>query len=423
LCELEELIQDYLVCSDAQGILLTLWILHTYTYRATDLTPYLNISSPIEASGKSTCMTILRGLCARPWWAAGVSSSAFKHKLLAEHPTVLLDNWHTVFRASDQHQLTGFLLSGCDRTRDLGTGQPTSEGKFTTDGLQTFCPKAFAGLESLPPSLARRSLPIVLQRRKPQEVVKSALRLLLPENTHKFTSWMQAFAERNFNFISHNFDSYEGLSHTLPGYTPHQQEISRVLIALANLVGGYWPARACEALQTIFRQQHQREVSPLHLLSDIRDAFAHHGNPERIFTAEVLDYLHSLDHRTWYEWSKNGDPMTAHALSRLLRKSFNIYSRRQRRGKDKSRGYQLSDFLEAWERYLPYPNQHSSQQNQALSQCPTSNPRMKKKAAQAHPIANAKGNGVSATAENKVRKHPSQCRSRDRSRINRAPTR
>ena len=138
-------------------------------------------------------------------------------------------------------------------------------------------------------------------------------------------------------------------------------------------IGGHWPEKARTALQEIFQEQHDREPSLLHLLSDIRDAFAHHHNPQRIFTVELLDYLHGLDHRTWHEWSTKGQPMTPHALSLMLRKSFNIYSRSQRRGKDKRRGYQQSDFIEAWERYLPAPNKHPSQQNQGLSQCPTSN--------------------------------------------------
>jgi hypothetical protein len=45
--------------------------------------------------------------------------------------------------------------------------------------------------------------------------------------------------------------------------------------------------------------------------------------------------------------------MTAHTLSSLLRKHFNIYSRSQRRDKQKRRGYQQSDFTDAWQRYLP----------------------------------------------------------------------
>jgi len=218
------------------------------------------------------------------------------------------------------------------------------------------------------------------------------------------------------------FYKYQDEKHNLPGFSPHQQDSSCVLLALADTIGGHWPEKARAALQEIFQEQHHREPSLIPLLSDIRDAFAHHRHPQRIFTAELLDYHHSLDQRTWYEWNKNGGPLTAHALSRLLRK-FSIYSRSQRRGTDKRRGYQLSDFLEAWERYLPHPNQHSNQQKQALSQCPTSNTGMNTKTAKAktiaiaraHPIATAKANVVSATAENKVGKHPSRCRTKDRS--------
>jgi hypothetical protein len=318
-------------------------------------------------------MTILRALCAQPWWAAGVSPSTLTRKIIADRPTVLLDNWHTTFRGSDKQQITGFLLSGCANLQGFTLLESDYRGGFSTREVATFCPKAFAGLESLPPSLARRSIPIVLQRLKSQDSIASTFWLFVPENTEPLTSKMQAWVKQHFDELTSKFEEYEITTPALPGLSPHQQDCSNVLIALADTLGGHWPHKVRAALQEIFRQQQDREVSPIELLSDIRDAFAHHHNPERIFTAEVLDYLHSLDHRTWHEWNKNGAPMTAHALSRMLRKSFNIYSRSQRRGKDKRRGYQQSDFLEAWERYLPAPNPHPSQENQALSQCPTSN--------------------------------------------------
>src|SRR5205807_6889635 len=130
------------------------WLLHTYTYKSAPITPYLNISSPVEESGKSTCITILRSLCAQPWWAAGTSPSALKKKVINEHPTVLLDNWHTIFRGADKQQMTGFLLSGCDNPKHFYDEGSQKEPEHT------FCPKAFAGMEPLPPTLARRSIPI-----------------------------------------------------------------------------------------------------------------------------------------------------------------------------------------------------------------------------------------------------------------------
>jgi hypothetical protein len=374
---LEALIRQHLVCNDHQSAVLALWILHTYTYRSTPLTPYLNISSRVEESGKSTCMAILRRLCARPWWAAGVSRSAFTRKITSDQPTVLLDNWQTVFSSSDKTQITGFLLNGCDqapnldhdhcaevsRSNDLNypiTNLPNYQIQNAANPIDSFCPKAFAGQESLPSTLSRRSIPIVLQRRKPDEIVKRAGSLLAPGATHKFTSWMQEWARANRKQIETTFENSESQSPGLPGLSPHQQQAANVLIALAATVGGGWSQKARAALPEVFKDAQQRELAPLHLLSDIRDAFAHHGNPERIFTAELLDYLHGLDHRIWHEWGKKGEPMTPHALSVILRKSFKIYSRSQRRGEHKLRGYQRSDFLEAWERYLSTVNPQSA---------------------------------------------------------------
>ncbi len=353
---LESTIAQYLVCSPAQRSVLALWILHTYTFQAAHFTPYLNIYSPLEESGKSTCMAILRSFCASPWWASGVSPAIFKRRISVGHPTVLLDNWQTVFRGSDKNQFTGFLLNGCDQARDVASFDHLSETS-TANLWQTFCPKAFAGLESLPLSLARHSIPIVLQRRKPHETVKSTFNLLVPGSTAKLTSWMERWAQDHEERVATTFDGYELEGPMLPGLSPHQQNCARALLALAEAIGGHWPQKARDALMEIFIDYNKGQVSPTQLLSDIRGAFARRGNQERIFTAELLEDLHDLDDRTWHEYGKSGKPMTAHSLSAVLRKNFGIYSRSQRRGQEKLRGYQLSDFLEAWERYLPPPSQ------------------------------------------------------------------
>ncbi len=349
---LESTIARYLVCSPAQRSVLALWILHTYTFQAAHFTPYLNIYSPLEESGKSTCMAILRSFCARAWWASGVSPAIFKKRISVGHPTVLLDNWQTVFRGSDKNQFTGFLLNGCDQARDVASFDHLSETS-TANLWQTFCPKAFAGLESLPPSLARHSIPIVLQRRKPLEIVKSTFNLLVPGSTGKLTSWMQRWAQDHEERVATTFDGYELEGPMLPGLSPHQQNCARALLALAETIGGHWPQKARDALMEIFDDYNKSQSSPTQLLSDIRGAFARRGNQERIFTAELLEDLHDLDDRTWREYGKSGKPLAPQALSRILGPCFNIYSRSQRRGEEKLRGYQQSDFQEAWEQYLP----------------------------------------------------------------------
>jgi len=349
--KLEKLISAFLVCSDDQRAILALWILHTYCYRASSTTPYLNIFSPVEESGKSVCLGVLRGLCAQPWWASGVPSSTLTRKIIADRPTVLLDNWHTTFRGSDKQQITGFLLTGCRNFQPFSLMEGSSRSGFCTREVEVFCPKAFAGMSSLPPTLAQRSIPIVLQRRKPHQIVSPVVALLHQDITRPFTSWMEDWARDHLLEVRNNtIDTDHGKS--LLGLSPHQQDSAQALLGLAETIGGHWLQKARVALLNIFREQAEKEASSVQLLSDVRDAFAHHHHPERIFTAEILEYLHSLDHRTWNEWSK-GQPMTAQALSTLLRKPFNISSRSQRRGSRKARGYQQADFADAWERYLP----------------------------------------------------------------------
>ncbi len=354
LVDLEKTISNHLVCTEAQRTVLALWILHTYACSNVFLTPYLNIYSPVEESGKTTCLAVLRALCAQPWWAGGTSPSAFKRKLAAEATTVLLDNWQTLFRASDKHPMTGFLLNGCDFVPDLCAHLERRE-KHKVEAC-SFSPKAFAGSESLPPALARRSIPIVLQRRKPAEKVIPLPYLMLSPKTAKLTSAMQAWAKDHQAEVT--LAHAKCSTQLMLSLSPHQQESARVLLAIAAVIGGDWPVKAHDALKEIFDDYNEGQSSATQLLSDIRDTFIKHGNPEILFTNELLPSLHDLDHRTYDQWNKKGDPMTAHALARFLDQHFKIHPSTLRRGKkdgkeQRLKGYQRADFQEAWERYLP----------------------------------------------------------------------
>ncbi len=347
--QLEDFISEFLVCSDSQRAILALWILHTYCYQVSLSTPYLNIYSCVEQSGKSVCLAVLRGLCANPWWASGIPVSTLTRKTVADRPTVLLDNWHTTFRGNDKHQITGFLLNGCQDFQSF-----TLLEKGSAREVNLYCPKAFAGMTSLPPSLAQRCIPIALQRLKPHQEVTPVFITLAKQTTQPYTSWMQNWTRDHLEAIRKNTIGC-CYRKSLPSLSPHQQDYAQTLLGLAETISGQWPQKVRAALLEILKEEQDREASSVQLLSDVRDAFAHHQNSGRIFTHELLEYLHSLDHRTWHEWNK-GQPMTAHSLSSLLRKHFNIYSRSQRRDKQKRRGYQQSDFVEAWERYLPAQN-------------------------------------------------------------------
>ena len=60
-----------------------------------------------------------------------------------------------------------------------------------------------------------------------------------------------------------------------------------------------------------------------------------------------------MEDRPWPEW-KSGKPLTQNALARLLR-SFGIYPDTIRIGETTAKGYLLSQFKDAFDRYLNSP--------------------------------------------------------------------
>ncbi len=61
--DISALIRQYLFCSEDQLTVLTLWVVHTYGFEYFPVTPYLNIFSPENQSGKTVCMQLLHLLC------------------------------------------------------------------------------------------------------------------------------------------------------------------------------------------------------------------------------------------------------------------------------------------------------------------------------------------------------------------------
>src|SRR2546423_837330 len=142
LAQVRDFIGKYLVCSDDQRTLLALWVLHTWCYRSFTTTPYLDIRSADQGCGKTICIQVLNVLCRRPWLAAGAPLQSLSEKVLAHDFTILLDDWHTIFRPSDNQPIVGLLVRGA---RDYQYTDPDRHALWIPEALDAFCPKAFAG--------------------------------------------------------------------------------------------------------------------------------------------------------------------------------------------------------------------------------------------------------------------------------------
>jgi hypothetical protein len=122
-------------------------------------------------------------------------------------------------------------------------------------------------------------------------------------------------------------------------------------LAIADLVGGDWPARARRAAVALSGTVEEDEESRgVQLLMDLRTIFTAAGMPEAIFTSELLEKLNERDESPWGTWH-NGHGLRPHDLARLLR-PFAISPHQVRIGEQSKKGYRSEQLGDPWARYL-----------------------------------------------------------------------
>ena len=342
MSRLTALLREYLVCSDAQLTILALWIVHTHCFIHSTVTPYLDIYSAERQCGKTICLQLLHALCAEPWLATAPSAFVLSQKVLGATPTVLVDDRH-ISLASERQSVIGLLTNGCRRDLPYTVWR---QGRLLQ--LNAFSPKAFAGLGRLQPSLADRSIPIRLERKRPADSVKRLIVDHLAEEASPLLHWLECWALDAANPVRES--STAPLQ--LRGLSPRQSDCAEPLVSVALALGGPWPEKIAAALAAVFSVlQPELGSDAIQLLSDVRDAFIHHNHPEQLPTRELLAWLSDREDRPWSRWPKKS---AAQRLGCLLWSTFQISSRKLREDTHSTPwGYRKCDFLDAWQRYLP----------------------------------------------------------------------
>ncbi len=352
LSQVSGFIGRYLQCSDHQRTVLALWVLHTYCFYTAQVTPYLSIQSTHKQSGKTLCLQLLNLLCEDPALTSGFTVSNLTLRMKLEPvATLLLDECQGTVgtRARSKAPALRALLAG---SYHLGLGYTGA-----VEDHNVFCPKAFAGRGQLPEELADRSLPIILEPLASRDGADAAASKRVERfHLRQATQDAEPLQQRLSAWAEQNLPALEKLppypeEDFPPNFSHRRQDLCEPLLQLAAMVGGEWPTRARQALTAIFEQEAAFHLqTSLQLLAAVRDCFAHHAYPERLSTAVLLEWMHSLPERPWDVDGR----LSAHTLARLLA-AFEIRPRLQRIGSaNPARGYQLEDFKEPWQKHLGF---------------------------------------------------------------------
>ena len=158
--EVAAFVRQYVVLTEDQLVVLSLWIVHAHAFKAAETTPYISIRSVEKRSGKTRTLEVIEHLVPDPLRTENISVAALAHSIEAG-ATLLLDEADTIFgrgRASEtQEMLSGVLDSGYRVNGSYGRMAGTG-AKMYPRRLRTFSPKVLSGRGKLPGTLDDRSI-------------------------------------------------------------------------------------------------------------------------------------------------------------------------------------------------------------------------------------------------------------------------
>ena len=196
LAALTQAFRRYIALPPAADIALALWVLHTWTFDAGDISPFMMLVSPTRRCGKTNTLTVLHYLSCRSELASNITGPALFRCIELSRPTLLIDEADTFVR--DNEELRGILNAGHTKVGAYVKRTVEINGDHQPRRFSTWAPKAIATIGSLADTLEDRAIVVRLRRKPPGAKVE---RLRLRDN-----EWFAALRSQAARWAQDNFD-------------------------------------------------------------------------------------------------------------------------------------------------------------------------------------------------------------------------
>jgi putative DNA primase/helicase len=338
LQELTAFFTQYAVLPTCAATALALWTVHCHCFTTWRITPRMHIKSAVKGSGKSTVLELLGYVVPKPLETASASSAALFRATELAQPTLVMDE-ADLWINQDQ-ELRAFINAGhkegMQTLRCVGDVQEVRQ-------FNCHAPAALASIGNLPDTIEDRSIRISMQRRLASEAltpIDDATRETAARLLRQSARWVRDHGKA---LRAARPDMGKLINRIADRWYP--------LYAIASVAAGDWPeqVRAAQAaLDQIDDNASQGEA----LLADIKRVFDDAMPATELTTGDLVDRLTAMLDRPWAEMGKTGKPLTAARLTRMLARFTVLRRRFWVDGKAGPWGYRLTDFQDAFDRYL-----------------------------------------------------------------------
>jgi Protein of unknown function (DUF3631) len=347
----DEALTRYVVFPSAEAAdAVTLYAAATHVQAELEFAARLVIKSPVKRCGKTRLLDVLAALVRKPLLTSDISAAALVRSISeTDPPTIMLDEADATFGKAlkgdeKAEHLRGILNAGFGRDR------PYTRWDVTIRDLEdcpTFAMAVLAGIGSMPDTIEDRAIIISLRRKTAAEPVrKYRIRRDKPR--------VKATGDRLAEWAATIAAQAGKAEPDMPaGLDDRAEDVWEALLAIADLAGGDWPARARRAAQVLAGAGAADYTLPERLLADLRDVF---GSADKLHGETILAELCKIDEAPWRDWY--GHALNHRDLAGLL-KPYGVHSADVKVGGINKRGYRRADLHEPWSRYLP-PEQGGS---------------------------------------------------------------
>ncbi len=342
LDDVTKTILRFIVLEPYQARLAALWVAACWFVDVIHAAPIMLINAPEKACGKTQLLTVLGKLAPRATQASGISSSCLFRMIEAYQPTLFIDEIETVLKDNDE--LRGLINAGHTRDsafvwRNVKKGDDFEPKQFTVWGM-----KAIAGINAikLAETVTSRSIIIELRRKKGSEKVQR-LREAEPDLFSESSAKLARFASDNMIKVAI-------AQPLLPDELgDREQDNFEPLFAIADVAGGHWPETARVAALKLSGSTLSVQSIANELLASIQEVFET-KEIDKISTVNLIEALCEDDENPWATYSR-GKQITPKKIAQLLA-SYDIQSKPIRFDRGVAKGYEPSQFEDAFSRYL-----------------------------------------------------------------------
>jgi Protein of unknown function (DUF3631) len=323
----------------------TLYAGATHVVPRLEFAARLVVKSPVKRCGKTRLLDVLAQLVRRPLLTSDISAAALVRSISpGEPPTLMLDEADAIFGKAlkgdeKAEHLRGIINAGFGRDRPYRRWDVTTRA---VEDCPTFAMAVIAGIGPLPDTIEDRAVIVSLRRKSPAERVAKY-------RTRRDKPKVAAAGDQLAAALGPHADEIGDAEPDMPpGLDDRAEDVWEALLAVADLAGGDWPARARKAAVRLSGDDnHADSTLGERLLADLQDVF---GGADAMHTEAILTGLHKISEGPWADWY--GRPLSARDLARLLQ-PYAVRSVDVKAGGVNKKGYRREHLHDPWSRYLP----------------------------------------------------------------------